>query len=75
MIIYSVMPMELIFQNEKESDYQQVELQVGSVTMLVQPIDMNQARIVRLISPNPQDYLNPTYAPGQKIFFRPNLST
>jgi hypothetical protein len=75
MIIYSVMPMELIFQNENESDYEQVELQMGSVTMLVQPTGMNEARIVRLISPNPQDYLNPTYAPGQKIFFRPNLST
>jgi hypothetical protein len=75
MIIYSVMPMEYILQNEDDSVYEHVELQMGPVTMLVQPIGMNQARIVRLISPNPQDYLNPSYAPGQKIFFRPDLST
>lgn len=75
MIIYSVMPMDLIFQNEKESDYQTVEMQMGGVTMLVKPTGVNEARIIRLISPDPQDYLNPSYAPGQKIFFRPDLST
>lgn len=75
MIIYSVMPMELIFRNEEEMNYQTVEMQWGGVTMLVQPIGVNEARIIRLISPDPQDYLNPSYAPGQKVFFRPELST
>ncbi|WP_027417643.1 YlzJ-like family protein [Aneurinibacillus terranovensis] len=73
MIIYSAMPLELIFQNEDSHAYDCQEIQVGAVTMVVQATGVNEAKIVRLISPNPQDYLNPSYAPGQKIYFRPNL--
>lgn len=74
MIIYSTMPLELIFQNEDAHAYDCQEVQIGGVTMIVQPTGMNEAKIVRLISPNPQHYLNPSYAPGQKIYFRPDLS-
>ncbi|WCK52803.1 YlzJ-like family protein [Aneurinibacillus sp. Ricciae_BoGa-3] len=73
MIIYSAMPLELIFQNEDSHSYDCQEVQINGLTMVVQPVGINEAKIVRLISPNPQDYLNPTYAPGQKIYFRPKL--
>jgi hypothetical protein len=74
MIIYSALPLELIFQNEENASYESMEIQMNGVTMLVQPCGTNEARIVRLISPNPYDYMNPAYAPGQKIYFRPEFS-
>ncbi|BAU27904.1 YlzJ-like protein [Aneurinibacillus soli] len=73
MIIYSAMPLELIFQNDSPESYENTEVQLNGLTMLVQPCGVNEARIVRLISPNPYDYMNPSYAPGQKIYFRPQF--
>lgn len=74
MIIYSALPLELIFENFEEVEKQQIEeIRMGAATMLVQPTGKYEGKIVRLISPDPQDYLNPTFAPGQKIFFRPDL--
>jgi hypothetical protein len=75
MIIYSTLPMELIFQNENPESYDNMEIEVNGVKMLVQPCGMNEARIVRLISPNPYDYMNPAYAPGRRIYFRPEITT
>lgn len=73
MIHYSTLPMELIFQNEDPSAYENMEIQWNGLTMLVQPCGANEARIVRLISPNPYDYMNPAYAPGQILRFRPEV--
>ncbi|WP_047151001.1 YlzJ-like family protein [Aneurinibacillus tyrosinisolvens] len=75
MIIYSAMPLELMFQNQETASYDYEEIQMNGVTMLVQPSGVNEAKIIRLISPNPYDYMNPSYAPGQKIYFRPSLSS
>ncbi|CEH29368.1 hypothetical protein AM501_20375 [Aneurinibacillus migulanus] len=71
MIIYSTLPMEIIFQNEDAAAYDNMEIQMNGMTMLVQPCGNNEARIVRLISPNPYDYMNPAYTPGRRIHFRP----
>ncbi|QQE76191.1 YlzJ-like family protein [Brevibacillus composti] len=72
MIFYSVMPMEVVFEGMDQLEKQVLqELPVGEATMLVQQTGPYEGRLVRLISPNPQDYLNPAYAPGQVIRFRP----
>lgn len=73
MIIYSTVPMEVIFQNFEQMEKQELkELSYGAMTMLVEPTGPYEGKIVRLISPNPQDYLNPQYMPGQKINFKPD---
>lgn len=73
MIIYSVMPMEVIMNNMDDMEYHYSETEVDGVKMLVEHVPSSvEARIIRLLSPNPQDYLNPSYSPGQKIYFRPN---
>lgn len=75
MIIYSTIPIEYIFENFDQVDKQELkELSFGEMTMLVEPTGAYEGKIVRLISPNPQDYLNPRYAPGQIIHFRPDMS-
>jgi hypothetical protein len=75
MIIYTTMPLELVF-----ADYEKVEKQKiqeidmgGGVKMMVEPMGDYQGKIVRIISPNPHDYMNPRFAPGQTISFRPTL--
>lgn len=72
MIIYSVMPMEMIMKNLDSTEYHYQEAEIEGVKMLVEPVPHStEVKIVRLMSPNPQDYLNPKYMPGQTIHFRP----
>jgi hypothetical protein len=73
MIIYSAMPLELILEGIEEERQPYHEMQVNGMVMQVEPINSYEARIVRLISPNPQDYLNPAYAPGQIVRFAPSI--
>ncbi|MBO8170955.1 MAG: YlzJ-like family protein [Bacillaceae bacterium] len=73
MIVYSAMPVEQIFDGMDRYQPEYQEVQVDGLTMLVEPVNAMEGKIVRLLSPNPQDYLNPKYTPGNKIFFRPGF--
>jgi hypothetical protein len=67
MIYYTMMPEELMFPTV-ESDYQkQSVIEMNGVQLLVQQSENTQYEIVRLLSSNPQDYLNSALCPGQKI--------
>lgn len=72
MIVYTAMPLERVFDGMDENRRLK-EIQVEGMTMLVEPISPDQGKIVRLISSNPNDYLNMRYEPGQKIYFRPEI--
>lgn len=74
MIHYTVLPLEAVLEGIDHEDFPRpIEIAVNGVAMEVQPINAQQATIVRLISCNPQDYLNPQYAPGRMIEFQPIL--
>lgn len=47
------------------------EITVNGIMMQVEPVSAYQGKIVRLLSPDPMHYLNPAYAPGQLIEFKP----
>ncbi|MCI3919485.1 YlzJ-like family protein [Paenibacillus sp. TRM 82003] len=68
MILYTPMPLEQVFQGIEELQAPQ-EITLGNVTMQVEMLSHSQARVVRLISPRPEDYLNASYAPGTIIQF------
>jgi hypothetical protein len=68
LILYTPVPLEQIFQGIEDIQTPQ-EITVGNVTMQVEMLSHSQARIVRLISPRPEDYLNASYAPGTIIQF------
>lgn len=72
MIMYSIVPLEDIFEGIENNEPNQ-EIELNGVIMQVQPMNSYQAKVVRLISPNPQDYLNPAYSPGQIISFHPQF--
>ena len=76
MIMYTTMPLEFVFENMEQTEKQNIrEISMGAgVTMLVEPTGSSEGKIVRLISPDPQDYLNPRFAPGQTISFRPDFN-
>ena len=71
MILYTVYPVEEVLQElwEKSRDFR--EISVEGLRVVVEPISMTEAKIVRIISTDPQDYLNPLFAPGNILRFPP----
>ena len=67
MIHYSPIPLEVIFDGYNEMKLNYREVQMGQVTMVLEQVSQTESKIVRLISPNAQDYLNPNYQPGTII--------
>ncbi|OYD09504.1 YlzJ-like family protein [Paludifilum halophilum] len=67
MIYYSVIPAEqaLVDADTEQPDYREVE--VEGVSMTVEMIGPSEGRIVRLLSPDPQHYLNPRFQPGNRV--------
>lgn len=75
MIHYSVIPMEVIFEGYDSFSPEYVDIQQDGFMMQIEPLSGYQARIVRLYSCNPQDYLNEYYAPGTIISYRPQIES
>ncbi|WP_199623362.1 YlzJ-like family protein [Paenibacillus alkalitolerans] len=72
MILYTPLSLEQVFEGIEQLEAPQ-EITLNGITMQVERLSEAQARIVRLISPNPQDYMNEKYAPGSIIQFTPSL--
>lgn len=70
MIMYTAMPLELVFDGYAEFNPTYAEVEYNGVKMLIESAGPFQGKIVRLLSSNPQDYLNPNYSPGTVIHFR-----
>lgn len=70
MIIYSPIPLEEIFKGIESEVTAPEELDWKGVKMEVHPLNRYQAKIIRLLSHNPQDFLDPRLSPGQVIDFR-----
>ncbi|GAB6137582.1 YlzJ-like family protein [Halanaerobaculum tunisiense] len=68
-MIYSIIPSEELVEEEANSEYKEIEIE--GVTMEVKLDDPYSGEVVRIISSNPQDYMN--YAPGAKVEFGPTL--
>jgi hypothetical protein len=73
MILYSVIPAEVIFQGMEQYNPQYEVIELQGVSMQVERISNNEARIVRLYSVNPQDFLNPELSPGTLITYGPTI--
>jgi len=69
MVHYTLLPPELIFFEQNEHDLQLREIEINGIKMIVEIVDFNLARIVRIISSDPQHFLNDDYKPGNYISF------
>ena len=67
MIFWTVASLEDVFSGYPEHAASFKEITRGSITMVVEPTENGYGKIVRLISPNCYDYLNPNLAPGMTI--------
>jgi hypothetical protein len=70
MIIYTTIPLELVFEGFDQYQPKFEEIEYQGVKLMIEPQGPYQAKIVRLLSSNPRDYLNPRYSPGNTIYFR-----
>lgn len=66
MMLYTVMPLEVIFQEEEENGgYRSVN--IGGVELEVEEISPGRGKIVRVISTDPCVFLNPSLQPGTQV--------
>jgi hypothetical protein len=71
MIMYTPLPLESVLEGMDGMTDDLSEISMNGVRLQVKMLSGNQAQVVRLISPDPQQYLNPAYAPGSYIHFQP----
>lgn len=67
MILYTMMPHELIFPAEPDSVNRQQMVSYQGVSLIVEPADQNNVQVVRILSSDPNHYLDERLAPGTKI--------
>ncbi|NPV71298.1 MAG: hypothetical protein HPY55_11750 [Firmicutes bacterium] len=65
MILYTVMPIEEIMQQEERR--RSFEIRVRGRTVLIEPVSPTEGRVVRVISTDPQDFLDSSLQPGSMV--------
>ncbi|RXI97951.1 hypothetical protein DS745_16500 [Anaerobacillus alkaliphilus] len=66
MILYTPVPQELIYPEEQSAQNQiTVEIQEGQ--LVLEQVSMREFRVVRLLSTDPNAFLNENYTPGKMI--------
>ncbi len=66
------MSMDAVFAGQLKETPALREVRAGDVTMLCSIAENGMGRIERLISPRPEDYLNPEWQPGQYVPLYPD---
>lgn len=66
------MPLEVVMEGSDsyQPKYSEIPWKNGG-TLMVEETGQNQAKVVRLISSNPADYLDPAVQPGCIIEYKP----
>ena len=67
MILYTTMPQEYIFPTDSESFTKQQTVTYQGVSLLVEQSDSQNVQVVRVLSSDPQHYLDERICPGAKI--------
>ena len=74
MIHYTIYPPEWIYTDPLSPPKRRIrDVSIGGVAMQVEILENGEARIVRLLSPDPRHYLNPRLQPGNRISLIPSL--
>jgi hypothetical protein len=69
MILYTMMPQELIFPVQEHNEAQTMLVTYQGVPLMVERTEEQDYRVVRVVSTDPQHYLNNQISPGTKISF------
>lgn len=74
MTYHTIIPEETLFEGWDDYRPDYLEINLNGVQLQVEMLNGTQARIVRLLSADPNDFLNPSYTPGTLIEFQPSLT-
>ncbi|MCR2820661.1 YlzJ-like family protein [Lederbergia panacisoli] len=66
MILHTIVPPELIFQNNEDIFSGQIPITRNGIPMIVEQ-DGQVYKVIRIMSSNPADYLNAELSPGTSI--------
>lgn len=69
MILYTMMPQELIFPTREEEYGKHTLLKYKGIPLLAEAGADNSYTVVRILSTDPQHFLDPDCTPGTKISF------
>jgi YlzJ-like protein len=69
MILYTMMPHDLIFASENQEFAKQRTIAFEGIPLLVELEDDHSFRIVRNLSSDPNHFLDSRFYPGEKISF------
>lgn len=64
MLYWAAIPMETVLDGFESMTCNWIETEYQGVKMVVEPCGQGSGKVVRLLSANPYDYLNPNLAPG-----------
>lgn len=67
------MPMELVLDGIEGPSRPALEVRHHGRTLMVEPVTTAHARVIRLVSSDPADYLDPAWQPGRIISMAPNV--
>ncbi len=67
MILYTMMPLEQVFPASEEETMNQVMIAYNGIPMIAEWTESQEYRVVRILSTNPNHYLEPSCMPGSKI--------
>ena len=71
-MLWTVMPLESDMEGSDTFSPTYAELSWKTAALLVEPLGLGRARVIRIISSNPEDYLNPQIQPGSIIPLKNN---
>ncbi|WP_462409289.1 YlzJ-like family protein [Neobacillus sp. Marseille-QA0830] len=69
MILYTMMPYELVFPYETDGYAKQQVVTYNGIPLVVETDGSQYAQVVRVLSSDPQHFLNDQICPGTKISF------
>ncbi|HEY2420988.1 MAG TPA: YlzJ-like family protein [Neobacillus sp.] len=69
MILYTMMPQELIFPNEADAYSNQMTITYQGIPLLVERTEQKNFQVVRILSSDPNHFMDDRLCPGAKISF------
>ncbi|KAB7668694.1 YlzJ-like family protein [Bacillus sp. B1-b2] len=67
MIMYTMMPEELIFPYSQETFEQQQVINYNGIPLLVARTETSEYEVIRILSTDPNHFLSSQFQPGSKI--------
>ncbi len=71
-VLYTIVPPETIFGPAEDYDQGKlntIEMVIDGVTVMVEPLGPGRGKAQRLLSTNPQHYLDRRWQPGETVYW------